>query len=338
MAASFAAEFDYTAFLCGLAFLFMAGAAHVLSRQPDQRLPWSWLAGFGFGHGLYAWLDMLALSLADSPAFKLAGLALMAASFAALLEFGRRGFQRAGRRVVQRWIYLPLLAVLALGAFFGGTSGLEAACRYGLGLPGALLAGLALEQASRSAGHGQRTGLRLAALALLAYAPAAGLVVPRAAFFPASWLNDEAFLTATGFPIHVVRMLCALAAMTGVRLCSPRRESPTERPGLVRRWLFSGAFVLLAAGGWVAAEWCGGGVDVQIEQDASGKADAIAKGAAWASEADSEDAPAAWKTRRFQRLQTAFAILLVTLVVTAFLVRQGSIRQRSAPRVAGRLR
>ena len=157
---------------------------------------------------------MLALSLADSPAFKLVRLAVMAASFAALLEFGRRGFQRAGRQAWNRWIYLPLLAVLALGALSGETSGLEAACRYGLGLPGALLAGLALGQASRSSGHGQRTGLRLAALALLAYAPAAGLVVSRAAFFPASWLNDEAFATATGFPIHVVRMLCALAAMT----------------------------------------------------------------------------------------------------------------------------
>src|SRR4029078_475026 len=54
------------------------------------------------------------------------------------------------------------------------------------------------------------THLKLAAGVFLVFGLVGGLVVPRASFFPASWLNVEAFRASTGMPVEVLRAICAV--------------------------------------------------------------------------------------------------------------------------------
>jgi len=45
---------------------------------------------------------------------------------------------------------------------------------------------------------------------MIVYAVVSGLVVPKHVFFPADVLNTEAFLSLFGFPVQLVRGVCAL--------------------------------------------------------------------------------------------------------------------------------
>ena len=70
--------------------------------------------------------------------FKTCHLVLMAISFLMLLKFGRRSLRIPG------WIVIPLISLAGLGGL-AGPNGLNAACRYALGLPGAMLTGCATQ-------------------------------------------------------------------------------------------------------------------------------------------------------------------------------------------------
>ena len=112
-------QMDYILFSYGLGFILLAGAAAALSRMEKQLLPWKWLCLFGISHGINEWLDLLAFSLKDSPAFSVARLIVMILSFLFLIEFGRAGSSAIGRKNPGRWIYVPLLLLSGLGAFAG---------------------------------------------------------------------------------------------------------------------------------------------------------------------------------------------------------------------------
>jgi len=127
----------------------MAALCLVLHAR-DRSLPWGLLAAFGIIHGINEWLDMLAISLPDTPIFKGARLVIMAASFVALVEFGRRGISRDDRPILGRWLTPTLLGLAALGALSGDMNCIDATCRYALGFPGALMAAALLWRVSQS--------------------------------------------------------------------------------------------------------------------------------------------------------------------------------------------
>jgi hypothetical protein len=124
---------DYVFFVYGFAFVALALLLRGLAHRERGHLPWHWLALFGLLHGGNEWLDMLVVSLGDSPAFAAVRLIILGVSFAALFEFGRQGLSACGMRMPGRWIYLPLACAVAAGGF-GGTNGLNIAIRYSLGL------------------------------------------------------------------------------------------------------------------------------------------------------------------------------------------------------------
>ena len=145
------AQLDYIFFFYGLAFIGLGVVCYVLAKDVDQRLPWGWLALFGFIHGINEWLDLVALCGGNASWFGACRWAFMAASFLCLVEFGRLSLTRRRGRGPGRW----LLVVLALGAGLGGMSGwdgLNATTRYCLGLVGSLGAGWAFFAESRQAG------------------------------------------------------------------------------------------------------------------------------------------------------------------------------------------
>ena len=239
---------DYIFFVYGFSFLLLAVMVWGLARREEERLPWKWLAWFGLLHGANEWLDMTAICIADPTAFKWLRLFIMAASFVPLLEFGRRSLRTEGKTGPGWWIYIPL-GILAASGILTGMNGLNATCRYALGLPAGLIAGAALVREGRNTGGARGWLLRLAGLAFLVYGPATGLIVPKSPFLPASLLNQDTFLASTGFPIQVVRSACAVTGALSLWLAHREAFMPGQERGRFLTWLIPSAMALLLAGG-----------------------------------------------------------------------------------------
>jgi len=137
-------------------------------------------------------------------------------SYLALLRFGLGGLvSDKGRWAQSLTLTVLLVWLVLLGMDWRSPIPLshsEVAECYLLGLPAILLAVLRL-----SACHGfqcveprvsrqlRQAGWWLGAYGIL------DLFGPPAAFFPASYINDQAFMDATGLPVELFRTLCALA-------------------------------------------------------------------------------------------------------------------------------
>jgi PAS domain S-box-containing protein len=221
-------QMDYILFFYGFMFILLGTAAAGVAPRQSRHLPWVWLAVFGFLHGLSEWLYLIAFNLGDGPLFAAIRLGITAGSFLFLIEFGRDGWCRLQTRGPGRWVYLPLLAGVAL---IGGVwlaplaeperiADLNAVARYAFALTGGLWSAASLWLAGRRpqadrTGRTARLSLSLAAGVMAVYAIAAGLIVPQASFFPASVLNQTIFLSVTGLPIQLIRgLLAALLATT----------------------------------------------------------------------------------------------------------------------------
>jgi hypothetical protein len=319
-------------FLGGLAFLMVAGVTLALTWRSDARLPWHWLGLFGLSQAVSAWLGAWPAAVSDQTAFQVVHLSIRAASWICLLEFGRRGLQCMGHRVPDRRIYIPLFILFALGAASGQLRGLDATCAYALGLPGGLAAGLALWQASRRARPGEEIGLGMAALAFLSYALTAGLVVPKAALFPASWLNDEAFRTATGVPIQLVQAMGALAAMAGMWFYYCGHGSCPDRPGMVGRWSFPVAFLLIFACGWTATGIPQHTAEAGLRTAPTTGTATTTKPVNPAPRAGLELAPVAGEKPRSRRSSLALTMLLMACLGEGLVIGLGYLAQRRAGR------
>ena len=208
-------QLDYIYVLYGLALMALARACLVLpASAAGDPLPWRWLGLFALLHGLNEWLGLLSLSLGGGPYFFVIGFSLLVVSFVFLLEFGRLGLARTRGYTIGRWIHLPPLASVALGAAHGSAEG-ELAARYTLGLGGGLLTAYVLSH-SATVRPGRNLALQVAAGAMGLYAVAAGLLVPPTAFGPARFLNTELFAAATGMPVQILRAVLAGTIFIGV--------------------------------------------------------------------------------------------------------------------------
>jgi len=210
----FQQQLDYIYFFYGLGFILLAAVCVEMRGDVGRRLPWIWLAGFGFAHGIYEWLEMLALGGSDSPAFAAGRLVLMTISFVLLFEFGRDGLRRLTGKSLGGWVYIPLLIGFAL-AVPTGMAGLNAAARYAFGLTVGLWAAWTVFQLSIIKKE-HRWSLLTAAILLAVYAVAVGLVVPQAPFLPASLLNQTSFMGVVGVPIQLVCGLLGVVVAASV--------------------------------------------------------------------------------------------------------------------------
>lgn len=249
-------QMDYIFFVYGFAFLLLAAILWGRVQSARESLPWRWLAWFGLLHGINEWLDMLAICLGDSPAFRVVRLAFLAASFVPLVEFGRCGLKAQGLRVPGRWALLSLLVVAGLGSL-AGMDGLNAAFRYALGVPGAWLAGVVLLRESRQLSAGRRWPHLLAGVAFLIYGLAAGLITPKANLFPAFPLDQETFLAVFGFPVQILRALCAAMAALGLWLAHRNGGDSAHEMRFFRRWIMPGMVAILLTGGFWVVNWNG---------------------------------------------------------------------------------
>ncbi len=275
----FQQQLDYIYFFYGLAFVLLAAVCFVMSRDDRRHLPWIWLAGFGLTHGIYEWLEMLAQSQGDGPAFAAVRLGLMTVSFILLFEFGRDGMRRLAEpeaphgprsRRPGRWVYFPLLVCLAL-AVPTGIQGLNAAARYVFGFTGSLWAAWTVFQLSKIRKDHPWT-LLTAAILLAIYAILTGLIVPRAPFLPASLVNQTSFQAVMGVPIQLVRSVLAMA-LTAALWSYYRRTTQLALPEVQDEVKLNYdmhvllALLIVLAAGWLFTDRLGSGADQRTRGD-----------------------------------------------------------------------
>ena len=230
-------------FVNGLAFLIMGLVIILETRRPSKlKLAESlWLlAAFALLRSLGNWAEMFLLiqeaGAGLNPAPTLASASLHCQAVEALLlplatifllQFGVRLITTVNQRYSWlRWVPLALIALwlLALLPVVYSSSGTsadlllaaEVLARYFLYVPGAVLAGLAVFLYGRRLSsemklpHMARDYIGMAA-AFGLKAIVAGLVVPLAPYFPASFLNESSFLAVVGLPVQVFRTITTLA-------------------------------------------------------------------------------------------------------------------------------
>ena len=218
---------------------FILGLAITLRSRAHSRLELArhlpWLATFGFLHGLNEWGDLfIPIQATYLPADTINLLyfvqsLILAASFAVLFQFGAELLR-------ERW---QLIRVLPLLTFLGWLVWFLIShvqlqsdmvlhrdlasvwARYLIGFPGALLSAAGLYYQIRKQIkplHLKRieTPFLVASFALVAYAGAGGLIVPRADFFPASWLNNETVVAVLGINPPVIRSIIGLTLAVSV--------------------------------------------------------------------------------------------------------------------------
>ena len=274
----FQGQMDCIFFFCGLAFIGLGVICYILSKEVNQRLPWVWLAIFGFTYGLSELLGFMVLAWPDLVWLGACRWAVMTVSFLFLLEFGRLSLIRRRGWGPGRWL-LVILALLACLGALSGWNGLNATTRYVLGLVGSLWAGWALYTEGRQGDPQQRFWLLAGGVGLMLYGLTAGMIVPRVPFFPATLVNSEAFTSLMGLPIQLVRGLLALwiAAML-VGYFQRSWPAEYEQSHRVRARYLYGAIAVLAvilASGWVLTQHLGNVARKEVLQDAANHSNLI---------------------------------------------------------------
>lgn len=192
----------------------------------------SLLAAFGFCEALVAWSSLeFVASIPLTPAVAWLRLLPLGAGYAFLLAFGLQTQAPSESQVWKRWVPAGIILTLWLVgltvARLGGAQANqvllygEIAARYGMALPGGLIAAWGLRRQAYHTLGPQRLALirppiRAARVALGAFAVFGGLIGPEAPFFPASWFNQEILLQISGLPISLLRGLCGLVITYGI--------------------------------------------------------------------------------------------------------------------------
>ena len=192
----------------------------------------SLLAAFGFCEALVAWSEMaFGASAPLLPAFVWLRLLLLGAGYAFLLAFGLQTQAPSESQLWKRWVPAGIILALWLIGLVVATLGGaqtdqvllygEIAARYGIALPGGLIAAWGLRRQAYHTLGPERLALikppiRAARVALGAFAVFGGLIGPSAPFFPANWFNQEMLRQMSGIPISLLRGLCGLVITYGI--------------------------------------------------------------------------------------------------------------------------
>jgi hypothetical protein len=282
MATFLSTQLDFILFFYGLAFLLLGATCLSISRGEREGESWAVLGLFAVAHGVGEWLDLTALIIGDSPTFAVLRIALMAGSFMLLMEFARRNAIRFGLKLQGRWLYPPLVLLIAFGGSRGGLSTAGDLARYAIGFVGALATSLIFVWDAKALSGAARRFAIFTAVGFALYGVAAGAIVPAASFWPAAKFNHDWFVQLTGVPIQLVRGLLAcwiafsIWAIWGHQLTL---EVSSERyTAYLRRqfiWTLAAMTAILIFG-WVFTEFLGGIYKQNVQEEARGDIDLLA--------------------------------------------------------------
>ena len=211
----------YVFFVYGLAFFF-AGVAIMLYPKKGSAFGLArhlnFVAGFCVLHGINEWLDLFILIHAPgNNVLEALRVFTLPVSFLFLIQFGALTISIRGIGGQMMKAAVPLIFGLWLVVFLAGSRSLlmwDVWSRYLLCTPGALFTAwglfLYVPELEKTKVASVVKYARLVALTFLLYALLAGLIVPRANFFPASVLNYDNFRLRLGFPVQILRSVCAV--------------------------------------------------------------------------------------------------------------------------------
>ncbi len=231
-------------FIYGLAF-FLLGTAILLKQDKRSTLRLRslllLLAGFGLLHGVSEWSDMF-LTLGETywtpflfRTIKIIGFYLGLGSFVFLLAFGVRSVALDNSRFkwLERASLIASLLFAVVVSLHGIRTGLSnqwyvtsgVLMRYLLAFPGSLLAAAGLFRQSQSPeikdinSSAVLRNMRGVAVVFAVYALLAGVIVPKAPFPPATFINYTSFENMFGLPVQIFRAACSVLAalfITGI--------------------------------------------------------------------------------------------------------------------------
>ena len=188
---------------------------------------------------------------------------------------------RLGLKVPGRWIYGPLLLLVAFGFHLAGLNGANALARYVLGAPGAAATSVVLALHAKGASPIERRWIYSAVLGFALYGVAAGLIVPPTPSWAIDFFNYDEFVQLTGIPIQFVRgvLACFIAfaiwAFWGQRLVTDiasARYTIFLRKQFVLTLTAMGAILVF---GWVLTEYLGGIYQQNVQEEAHGDLELI---------------------------------------------------------------
>jgi signal transduction histidine kinase len=232
-------------FIYGLAFFSMGLAVWLeVGRTPsfENVRALRFLAGFGVLHGLHEWVEAFIIlhnsgvvELGEPFVTNILDVSLLLLSFLLLITFGGRMlfFEWAGNGRKQTLLILLTLFVLwgltttvALTIYKPCPEGcMEAADvlgRYFLGIPGALLAAVAMfKQRQSFLERGMvrcSNDIRWAAIIMFLYGVVGQLFTKQTPIFPSTVINSDLFFELFGFPVQIFRaVLASLVAIFVIR-------------------------------------------------------------------------------------------------------------------------
>ncbi|MDD5408842.1 MAG: ATP-binding protein [Candidatus Omnitrophica bacterium] len=213
-------------FLYGLVFILMGMILLAIPKNEDLlgilKNFWA-LAIFGLIHGISEWVDMFiqAGGPFNARLFVIISAILLPVSFVFIVLFGVLNILE--RHPKYKWlIFLPVVCLLPLALTYCTGKGVAVAgimARYFICLPGLIL--VIIDIFSRLVLHKKELPgfVLLSSLIFIftsgIYAVVSGLIVPKANFFPASLINYDNFIRIFGFPVQIIRVLCAILMAAG---------------------------------------------------------------------------------------------------------------------------
>ncbi len=220
-------------FFYGLTFILMSIVLAVIPKNTDFfgvfNNFWA-LVIFGIIQGIKEWVNMFILNgwLLDVRLLVVMEVILLPASFIFIVLFAILNIIQ--RHPTYKWLrFIPVICLLPWWLAFvmnKGSLTAEIMARYFICFPGMIL--LVIDMISRLVLYKKQLprSIFLCAMVFIfgssVYAVVAGLIVPKAGFFPASLINYTNFIKIFGFHVQVVRMACAIVialaifGMTGI--------------------------------------------------------------------------------------------------------------------------
>jgi signal transduction histidine kinase len=219
-------------FTMGLVMLLEASRSPTLA-SANLLIP---LAGFGLLHGLHEWFEIYLMQLSwlgfEYPKWlSVSRLILLTISFLFLFYYGL-STRKINKTNNQRARFLSYSVVgiyvvfIFLNAFSAMKSGsipllnlVDVLIRYLLAVPAAAFAYLGLRTQSKDLRSQNRVDLsksiNMAAIGFCIYG-ITQIFVPILDMVPAKWINSEAFMSTTGFPVQLVRAVMAMVVLVGM--------------------------------------------------------------------------------------------------------------------------